>query len=132
VTGKWTNGRFEEGRVIGVVFVRKLRPGKTSADFEAAWFPEVGFGVPARVISGPGVMDPTEVVTVGFVDADPSELEQMGERVAAAEAARHAKIDAVIESTELRTFFVVEGDHDFSAAPVALPEEARGFPFVSR
>jgi hypothetical protein len=118
--------------VIGVVFVRKLRPGRTYADFEAAWFPEVGFGVPARVLSGPGVMDPTEIVTVGFVDADPSDLAQLGESVAAAEAARHDKIDAVIESTELRTFFVIDGDHDFSAAPVPLPEDARGFPFVSR
>jgi hypothetical protein len=118
--------------VIGVVFVRKLRPGKTYADFEAAWFPEVGFGVPARVISGSGVLDASEVVTVGFVDAEPDDLEAMGERIAAAEAARHDKIDAVIESTEIRTFFVVEGDHDFSAAPVALPEDARGFPFVSR
>jgi hypothetical protein len=118
--------------VIGVVFVRKLRPGKTYADFEAAWFPEAGFGVPARVISGPGVTDPTEVVTVGFVDAEPGDLARLGESVAAAEAARHDKIDAVIESTELRTFFVVDGDHDFSAAPVELPENARGFPFVRR
>jgi hypothetical protein len=118
--------------VIGVVFVRKLRPGKTYADFEAAWFPEVGFGVPARVISGPGVTDPSEVVTVGFVDAAPDDLAELGASVAAAEAARHDKIDDVIESTELRTFFVVEGDHDFSAAPVALPDDARGFPFVSR
>ena len=108
--------------MIGVVFVRKLRPGKTYADFEAAWFPEVGFGVPARVISGSGVLDPSEVVTVGFVDAEPGDLAAMGERIAAAEAERHDKIDAVIESTEIRTFFVVEGDHDFSAAPVALPD----------
>jgi hypothetical protein len=118
--------------MIGVVFVRKLRPGKTYADFRTAWFPDVGFGVPARVISGGGVLDPTEVVTVGFVDAEPGDLEHLGERIAAAEAARHDRIDAVIERTEIRSIFVVEGDHDFSAAPVDVSADARGFPFVSR
>jgi hypothetical protein len=43
---------------------------------------------------------------------------------------RHDRIEAVVESTELRTFFVVEGDHDFSAAPVALAAERRGFPWA--
>jgi len=36
----------------------------------------------------------------------------------------------VIESTELRTFFVVEGDHDFSDAPAPLAEDRRGFSWV--
>jgi hypothetical protein len=49
--------------------------------------------------------------------------------VAAAEQTRHDRIDAVIESTEVRTFFVVEGDHDFSAAPTPLPADRRGFPW---
>jgi hypothetical protein len=38
--------------MLGVVFVRKLREGMTYDDFREAWFPDVGFGVPARVISG--------------------------------------------------------------------------------
>ena len=115
--------------MIGVVFVRRLREGKTYDDFVEAWYPDTGFGVPARILSGPGVVDGREVVTVGFVDVEPDALEHLGERVAAAEAARHDRIGAVIESTELRTFFVVDGDHDFSAAPTPLPPERQGHPW---
>jgi hypothetical protein len=116
--------------MLGVVFVRRLREGKTYSDFVEAWYPESGFGVPARILSGPGVADARDVVTVGFVDADPADLDDLGERVAAAEATRHERIEAVIESTELRTFFVVDGDHDFSAAPRPLDDERRGFPWA--
>jgi hypothetical protein len=115
--------------MLGVVFVRRLREGKTYADFVDAWYPDTGFGVPARILSGPGVADEREVVTIGFVDLAPDELEQLGERVLAAEETRHERIDAVIESTELRTFFVIHGDHDFSGAPTPLPVERRGFPW---
>jgi hypothetical protein len=116
--------------MLGVVFVRRLREGKTYEDFCSAWYPDVGFGVPARILSGPGISDAREIVTIGFVDVDLDDLEQLGERVAAAEATRHDRIDSVIERTELRTFFVVEGDHDFSAAPAALRDDRRGFPWV--
>jgi hypothetical protein len=115
--------------VIGVVFVRRLREGKTYADFVEAWYPDTGFGVPARVLTGPGVVDPREILTVGFLDVEADDLEQLGARVQAAEATRHERIDAVIESTELRTFFVVEGDHDFSGSPAPLPDDRRGFPW---
>lgn len=116
--------------MLGVVFVRRLREGKTYADFVDAWYPESGFGVPARILSGPGVADERDVVTIGFVDAEPDDLARLGERVLAAEATRHERIDAVIESTELRTFFLVEGDHDFSDAPTPLPPDRRGFPWT--
>jgi hypothetical protein len=117
--------------MLGVVFVRRLREGKSYADFVDAWYPDTGFGVPARVLSGPGLADPRDVVTIGFVDIQPDDLERVGERVLAAEAARHDRIDAVIESTVVRTFFTVEGDHDFSqAAPTTLSAERRGFPWA--
>jgi hypothetical protein len=48
-------------------------------------YPDSGFGVPARILSGPGVTDPREVVTIGFVDVEPARLEHLGERVLAAE-----------------------------------------------
>ena len=82
--------------MLGVVFVRRLRDGKTYDDFRGAWYPDSGFGVPARIVSGPGVTDPREV-------------------------------EEVVESTELRTFFVVEGDHDFTGFPAPLADEHRGF-----
>jgi hypothetical protein len=68
-------------------------------------------------------------VTIGFVDVEPGDLEDLGERVLAAEQTRHDRIEAVIESTELRTFFVVDGDHDFSAVPTPLPPDRQGFPW---
>jgi hypothetical protein len=116
--------------MIGVVFVRRLREGKSYADFREAWFPDVGFGVPARVVSGAALQDPREIVTVGFVDAEPDELAGIGERLAAAEAARHDRIADVIESTEIRTFFTVTDDHYFSDAPHPIDPGARGFPWV--
>jgi hypothetical protein len=49
--------------------------------------------------------------------------------VAAAEVTRNDRLDAVIESTELRTFFVIEGDHDFRGVPAPLPPARQGFPW---
>ncbi len=80
--------------MLGVVFVRRLREGKTYADFVDAWYPDTGFGVPARILSGPGVTDEREVVTIGFVDVSADDLAQLGERVLAAESTRHDRIDA--------------------------------------
>jgi hypothetical protein len=42
--------------MLGVVFVHRLRAGKTYADFVDAWYPDTGFGVPARILSGPGLV----------------------------------------------------------------------------
>ncbi len=116
--------------MLGVVFVRRLREGKTYEDFRDAWYPDAGFGVPARILSGPGIADAREIMTIGFVDVEPDRLEHLGERVLAAEAVRHDRIEEVVESTELRTFFVVEGDHDFTGVPAPLSPERRGFPWV--
>jgi hypothetical protein len=85
--------------------------------------------VPTRILSGQGVADAREVVTVGFVDINPDDVEALGARVLAAEQTRHDRIDAVIESTEPRTFFVVEGDHEVSDAPTPLSPDRRGFPW---
>lgn len=103
--------------VILAVFIRRLKPGFTYSDFEEAWRAEEGFGVPARVISASSLSDPREVLTVGFVQVEPDQLAASGDAVAAQEAARHSKIDDVIESTELRTFYAFEGEFDFSAEP---------------
>jgi len=117
--------------MFGVVFVRRLRAGKTYADFHDAWYPEAGFGVPARILSGPGVVDGRDIVTVGFVDASPDQFEDLGARVAEAEATRHDRIAHVIESTEIRMIFEIRGDDDFSDAPRPLGAEEQGFPWTA-
>lgn len=103
--------------VVLAVFLRRLKPGYSYADFEEAWRAEEGFGVPARVISASSLTDPRDVLTVGFVQIEPDQLAASSQAVAEQEAKRHSKIDDVIESTELRAFYAVEGEFDFSADP---------------
>ena len=38
--------------MVLAVFVRRLREGKTYADFRKAWLAEKGLGVPTRLVSG--------------------------------------------------------------------------------
>lgn len=115
--------------MVGVVFVRTLKEGKTYQDFWEAWYPEAGFGVPSRVMSGEGILNEREVVTVGIVDVDVADLQQLGERVAAQEAKRHDRIGDVIESTEVRTFFTIEDDSDFSDLPKPVEGSRKGHPW---
>lgn len=103
--------------MIVAIFRRRLKDGKTFADFKQAWEAEKGFGVPARVIAATNLDDPHEVLTVGFVDIDARDLGHPEESVEQQEAARHGKIDEVIESTELKAFYVVQSEHDFSSIP---------------
>lgn len=103
--------------MIVALFRRRLKEGMTYADFEAAWRAEQGFGVPARVITAVSLEDEREVLTVGFVEIEPEQLAAGAEAVSGQEARRHSKIDDVIESTELRAFYEVAGEFDFSAAP---------------
>ena len=108
------------GAVIVAVFRRRLRPGKSFADFERAWEAEQGFGVPARVFNSVSLEDPGEILSVGFVDVEVADLEASFAAVADQERKRHEKIDEVIESTELRAFYELRSEHDFSAAPRAI------------
>ena len=103
--------------MIVAIFRRRLKEGKTFADFKEAWEAERGFGVPARVIAATSLEDPREILTVGFVDIDPRELAPTSEAVAEGESVRHGRIDEVIETTELRAFYDARSEHDFSAEP---------------
>jgi hypothetical protein len=94
------------------VFVRRLRPGKTYDDFIDAWYPDKGFGVPARVTTATNVADAREVLTIGVVDADPSP--EALRAVAPQEAVRHDRLEDVVESTTLRAVYDLEGEFDFS------------------
>jgi len=103
--------------VIVAVFRRRLKPGKTLADFTHAWEAERGFGVPARVFTAVSLSDPSEILTVGLVDLDPADLEAGAAAVAEQEHQRHESIAEVIESTELREFYALGSEHDFSDEP---------------
>ena len=103
--------------MIVAIFRRRLKPGKTLDDFTRAWEAERGFGVPARVFTAASLSDPREVLTVGFVDLEPADLEAGAAKVAEQEHERHERIAEVIESTELREFYELRSEHDFTAAP---------------
>ena len=96
---------------------RTLRPGATYSDFVEAWYPERGFGVPGR---GPytarSIADGRQILAVGFVDVPGRRaLDEGLTRIAAQEAARHARIDEVIESTQLRGIYELLDEFDFSS-----------------
>lgn len=112
--------------MIVSVFVRRLREGRTFADFIAAWEADEGFGVPTRVFSAQSLEDPRDIITIGFVAVSAEELRQWGETGSAPEAIRHDRIATVIESTEFHRMYEVHSEHDFTTVPreigIATPE----------
>jgi hypothetical protein len=73
-----------------------------------------GFGVPPRVVTGERLDDDREIITIGFVDIDPEDLQAGFERVADQEQVRHNRIDDVIEPEMTRVFYRQVGDDDLS------------------
>ena len=103
--------------MIVSVLVRRLREGKTYADFRAAWKPDKGFGIPTRVVTGQGVDDPREIVTIGFSELDAEDISAFLERVAPQERARHERIEQVVEPDMTRAFYVQVADDDLTHDP---------------
>ena len=106
--------------IIGIL-TRRLREGKTYEDFREAWLPDKGFGVPTRVVSGQGLEDAREIVTIGFTDIAPEDVEGFLARVGDQESVRHDRIDEVIEPAMARAFYVQVSDDDLTEAPDADP-----------
>lgn len=107
--------------MLVTVFVRRLREGATFADFIAAWEADQGFGVGARVFNAVSLDNDRDILSVGFVDIDPTALNDLVARVSGQEAARHSRIEEVIERTELRAFYELRSEHDFSSDPRQIP-----------
>jgi hypothetical protein len=103
--------------VIIALFRRRLRDGASFDEFIRAWEADKGFGVPARVFNAVSVEDPREILSVGFVDVSPRDLETAAEHVGSQEAVRHGRIDEVIESTILHGYYDLRTEHDFSSDP---------------
>ena len=124
--------------MVLAVFVRRLREGKTYADFRQAWKAERGFGVSTRVVSGQRLDDDREIITIGFSDisaeqgeallaqvgldtsgeqatepAPESGDEHLGE-VADEQLARRSRISEVIEPEMTRTFYLQLAEDDLT------------------
>ena len=112
--------------MIVSVFVRRLKDGRTFADFVAEWEADEGFGVPTRVFNAQSLDDPRDVISIGFVDIGADELAERLAEVTTQEHVRHDRIDTVVESTSLRCMYEVHTEHDFTSTPleiaVASPE----------
>ena len=103
--------------MIVSVFVRRLKEGRTFAEFIEEWEADEGFGVPTRFFNARSLEDPRDVISVGFVDVSVEALTAGLEAAAAAESVRHDRIDTVIESTILRCMYELRTEHDFTTAP---------------
>jgi hypothetical protein len=100
--------------VVIAVLTRRLREGKTLEDFRAAWQRQGGFGVPTRVVTGQGLQDPREIVTIGFTDIELDEIEDFLAKAAPEEARRHERIAEVIEPDSTRAFYIQVADDDLT------------------
>jgi hypothetical protein len=103
--------------VIVSVFVRRLRQGRTFAEFVEEWEADEGFGVPTRVFNAQSLDDPRDIISVGFVDVGVEALEERMAGVSEPESVRHDRIDTVIESKRLRCMYEVRAEHDFTSTP---------------
>ena len=101
------------------VLIRRLREGNDFDDFKRVWQPEVGFGVPTRVLAGVNLEDPREIVTVGFTDISADKVGEMlaSQAVAAENRRRHEAIDAVVESFPVQAGYLAVDDQDFTGTP---------------
>ena len=106
--------------MIVSVFVRRLKEGRTFAEFVEEWEADEGFGVPTRVFNAQSLEDPREIISVGFVDVSVEALTEGLESVRGAESVRHRRIHTVIESTSLRCMYELRSEHDFSSTPVEI------------
>ena len=103
--------------MIVSVFVRRLKEGRTFADFVAEREADEGFGVPTRVFNAQSVENDRDVISIGFVDIGVAELQERLAEVARQQHVRHRRIDTVVESTTLRCMYELRTEHDFTSAP---------------
>jgi len=103
--------------MIVSVLQRRLREGKDYADFRAAWLPDKGFGVQTRVISAVSMEDPRDIVTIGFSDLDPADVEEFVERVGPQEKLRAERLREVVEPGGTRGFYMQVADDDLTDDP---------------
>ena len=94
---------------------RRLRPDASVDDFVRAWYPDRGFDVPGRgPVLAQDVADEREILTMAFVDLpDRASLAEAMERLAAQEAVRHDRIEALIESSRVHALYEVLAEYDF-------------------
>ena len=110
--------------MIVSVFVRRLKEGRTFAEFVEEWEADRGFGVPTRVFNAQSLDDPRDIISIGFVAVGADALADGLASVASQERVRHDRIETVIESTSLRCMYELRAEHDFTTEPVAIEPDS--------
>ena len=100
---------------------RRLREGKTFADYRQAWFHAKGFGGPTTMYSVVNAFDPREIISVAVCGDDSGDFAGMKEKLEEALAIdvreRNASpLDDIVEDTIVRHFGLVIAEDDFSPA----------------
>jgi hypothetical protein len=97
------------------ILTRRLKRGKTCADFRKAWYHDVGFGTPCKLYSAINVFDRREIIVVGLGEIGPGQDPMQMLRTDVKERLEHP-LEAVIEPEIGRTFGIVVSEDDFSPA----------------
>jgi hypothetical protein len=101
--------------VIAVTILRRrLRPGKTYADFRKAWFHRTGFGTSNRMLTALNAVDPREVIVIALTEFSPDDAARLLKVDASERAA--SPLDDIVEPAIDRTFGVLIAEDDFSSA----------------
>src|SRR5262249_42311628 len=88
------------------ILTRRLKEGKTYADFRTAWKPDRVSGANPRVASCQSPTAPREIVPTGFSAPSPEEVEGSLARGAPQKPTRHDRIAHVPEGDVDRRFYV--------------------------
>ncbi|MHB8896583.1 MAG: ROK family protein [Candidatus Geothermincolia bacterium] len=95
------------------ILKRRLREGKTYADFRKAWYHTVGFGTGNKMYTVVNAFDPREIIVIGFTETTIEGFED-SLRIDIKERLDHS-LDDVIEPGIDRTFGLLVSEDDFSA-----------------
>lgn len=103
------------------ILTRRLKEGKTYADFRKAWFHTTGFGIDGKEVEGSSnqlyslinIFDPREVIVLGFATTTLGQLEDALD--IDVKVRGENPLDEVIEPEIGRKFCALVAEDDFSA-----------------
>ena len=113
------------------VLQRKLKPNCTYEDFYQAWLPPgldgrdptkeavEYFQGPVQVINAVNTEDPTDIISIGIVWANSTEIKEESERVKKTEKMRGEKITKVADKIEPNKLYAVK---DVNLLGIPLPK----------
>ncbi|MDX2225784.1 MAG: hypothetical protein SFY92_01590 [Verrucomicrobiae bacterium] len=97
------------------ILIRRLRPGVTFEQFQAAWMADPGhFGTTIKVTHARRIDDDREVVSYAVMDMSRDDLHKILNRTEAGERTRHDRIDGMIESTVIKGIYEILDEVDLT------------------